>query len=182
MLDQFTIATKGGVVLWSKAYAPITNRPVDLLVQDVLIQSTRLDTGGGSNKYHTGTYSLQWTFANELNIMFIAVYQKILQLPYLEDLLYHVKKHFVTRFQQEIKSLVDSESTRFPDFGDFEQEFEQVWRAVEDRASKERAAGKSGGGGGGVPRKFEDTKKFQSTAKGAKLELEELAQASEMNL
>ncbi|KAJ2626443.1 hypothetical protein GGF44_005034, partial [Coemansia sp. RSA 1694] len=29
---------------------------------------------------------------------------------------------------------------------------------------------------------FEDTKKFQTTAKGAKLELEELAQASEMNL
>ncbi|KAJ2834007.1 hypothetical protein GGI24_000601 [Coemansia furcata] len=176
MLDQFTIATKGGIVLWSKAFAPITHRPVDSLVQDVLIQSTRLDTS--SNKYHAGTYSLQWTFANELNVIFIAVYQKILQLPYLDDLLRHVKKHFVTRFQQEIKLLVDSECTVFPDFGDFEQEFEQVWRAVEDREAKERIAGKQGG----VPRKFEDTKKFQTTAKGAKLELEELAQSSEMNL
>ncbi|KAJ2747960.1 hypothetical protein GGI20_000047 [Coemansia sp. BCRC 34301] len=178
MFDQFTIATKGGVVLWSKVYAPITNRPVDSLVQDVLIQSTRLDSSSNSNKYHTGTYSLQWTFANELNVIFIAVYQKILQLPYLEDLLRHVKKHFVTRFQQEIKMLADSECTGFPDFGDFEQEFEQVWRAIEDRDAKERTAGKAGG----VPRKFEDTKKFQTTAKGAKLELEELAQASEMNL
>ncbi|KAJ2462161.1 hypothetical protein GGI03_004655 [Coemansia sp. RSA 2337] len=177
MLDQFTIATKGGIVLWSKAYAPITHRPVDSLVQDVLIQSTRLDSSS-SSKYHAGTYSLQWTFANELNVIFIAVYQKILQLPYLEDLLHHVKKHFVTRFEQEIKLLVDSECTVFPDFSDFEQEFEQVWRAVEDRETKERISGRQGG----VPRKFEDTKKFQTTAKGAKLELEELAQSSEMDL
>ncbi|KAJ2737158.1 hypothetical protein IW152_000179 [Coemansia sp. BCRC 34962] len=177
MLDQFTIATKGGIVLWSKAYAPITHRPVDLLVQDVLIQSTRLDSST-SNKYHTGSYSLQWAFANELNVIFIAVYQKILQLPYLEDLLRHVKNHFVTRFQQEIKMLVDPECTVFPDFSEFELEFEKAWRAVEDREAKGRIAGKQGG----APRKFEDTRKFQSTAKGAKLELEELAQSSEMNL
>ncbi|KAJ2032515.1 hypothetical protein IWW57_000182 [Coemansia sp. S610] len=177
MLDQFTIATKGGIVLWSKAYAPITHRPVDLLVQDVLIQSTRLDSTS-SNKYHTGTYSLQWGFANELNVIFIAVYQKILQLPYLEDLLRHVKNHFVARFQQELKMLVDPECTTFPDFSEFELEFEKVWRAVEDRETKVRVAGKQGG----APRKFEDTKKFQTTAKGAKLELEELAQSSEMNL
>ncbi|KAJ2005873.1 hypothetical protein H4R26_001715 [Coemansia thaxteri] len=178
MLDQFTIATKGGVVLWSKAYAPIDNCPVDSLVQDVLIQSNRLDNSSISNKYHSGAYTLQWTFANELNVMFVAVYQKILQLPYLEELLRHVKKHFVARFQQEIKMLLDPECTEFPDFNDFEQEFEQVWRAVEDRESRERMAGKQGG----APRKFEDTKKFQTTAKGARLELEELAQASEMDL
>ncbi|PIA13806.1 P-loop containing nucleoside triphosphate hydrolase protein [Coemansia reversa NRRL 1564] len=169
MLDQFTIATKGGIVLWSKEYADIVGHPVDSLVQDVLIQSARTE----STKYHSGEYSLQWTFANELNIIFVAVYQKILQLPYLEDLLGHVKRHFVARFEQEIKALVEPECTTFPTFDTFNDEFERVCRAVEARDLQQRQ------GRQGVPRKFEDTKKFQSTVRGAKLELEELAQAGE---
>ncbi|KAJ2303874.1 hypothetical protein IWW55_002703 [Coemansia sp. RSA 2706] len=170
MLDQFTIATKGGVVLWTKEYAEISGNPVDSLIQNVLIQSTRTE----STKYHSGAYSLQWTFANELNVMFVAVYQKILQLPYLDDLLLLAKRHFVARFAEEIKALVDPECTAFPTFDGFDEEFERVWRAVEERDERERKDKQ------GVPRKFEDTKKFQSTAKGAKLELEELAQANEM--
>ncbi|KAJ2452036.1 hypothetical protein EV183_003214 [Coemansia sp. RSA 2336] len=172
MLDQFTIATKGGVVLWSKGYTDISGTPVDSLIRDVLIQNTRTS----STKYHSGPYSVQWTFANELNVIFVAVYQKILQLPYLEELLRMVKRHFVARFAQEIKELVDPNNAEFPSFDAFDEEFEQVWRAVEERYEKEKKELKS------VPRKFEDTKKFQSTAKGAKLELEELAQAGEMEI
>ncbi|KAJ2852564.1 hypothetical protein IWW36_000193 [Coemansia brasiliensis] len=172
MLDQFTIATKGGVVLWSKGYTDISGNPVDSLIRDVLIQNTRTS----STKYHSGAYSVQWAFANELNVIFVAVYQKILQLPYLEELLRLVKRHFVARFAQEIKELIDPECAEFPSFDAFDDEFEQVWRAVEERYQKERKEMKS------VPRKFEDTKKFQSTAKGAKLELEELAQAGEMEI
>ncbi|KAJ1802356.1 hypothetical protein LPJ75_006213, partial [Coemansia sp. RSA 2598] len=173
MLDQFTITTKGGVVLWCKDYASVGPHPVDSLVKDVLIQNTRTES---SSKYISGAFTLQWTFANELNVIFVAVYQKILQLPYIEDLLKHVKKHFVTRFEREIKQLVDSSCLDIPDFDSFDEEFEQVVRAVEDR---ERRAKNDRHG---QPRKFEETKKFQATAKGAKLELEELAQSSEMDL
>ncbi|KAJ2631864.1 hypothetical protein H4R22_001667 [Coemansia sp. RSA 1290] len=169
---NFTIATKGGVVLWSKGYTDISGTPVDSLIRDVLIQNTR----ASSTKYHSGPYSVQWTFANELNVIFVAVYQKILQLPYLEELLRLVKRHFVARFAQEIKELVDPDNAEFPSFDAFDEEFEQVWRAVEERYEKEKKEMKS------VPRKFENTKKFQSTAKGAKLELEELAQAGEMEI
>ncbi|KAJ1966062.1 hypothetical protein GGI12_000327 [Dipsacomyces acuminosporus] len=173
MLDKFTIATKGGIVLWTTEYAQINGQPVNSLVQEVLIQSSRTDTSN-SNKHVTGPYSLQWTFANELNVMFIAVYQKILQLPYLEDLLRHVKKHFVTRFQDEIKALTDPECTEFPDFAAFDDEFEQILRAVEERDQRGRQSRQ------GLPRKFEESKKFQATAEGARRELDELAQAGEM--
>ncbi|KAI8324676.1 SRP54-domain-containing protein [Martensiomyces pterosporus] len=171
MLDKFTIATKGGIVLWSKDYAPISGQPLNSLVQEVLIQSSRTEN---TSRYVTGPYSLQWTFANELNVIFIAVYQKILQLPYLDDLLRHAKKHFVTRFREEIKSLTDPDCTVFPDFESFEEEFDQVWRAVEERDQRERQNRQA------VPRKFEDTRKFQATAEGAKRELDELVQAGEM--
>ena len=37
-------------------------------------------------------YGLKWTLANDLNLVFVVVYQKILQLLYLDDLLEIVKK------------------------------------------------------------------------------------------
>ncbi|KAJ2772682.1 hypothetical protein IWQ57_001662 [Coemansia nantahalensis] len=169
MLDQFTIATKGGVVLWSREYTDIAGRPVDALVQEALIESARTD----STKYTSGAYSLQWAFANELNVIFVAVYQKMLQLPYVEDLLRRVRLHFIARFEAEIRALVDPERAAFPAFDAFNEEFDQVWRAVEERDQRERKSRQA------APRKFEDTKKFQATARGAKLELDELAQAGE---
>ncbi|KAI9502778.1 hypothetical protein GGI25_005859 [Coemansia spiralis] len=170
MLDQFTIATKGGVILWNKEYAGVAGHPVDSLIQDEIIPGGRTDT----SKYTAGAYTLQWTFANELNVIFVAVYQKILQLPYIEDMLRHIKRHFIARFEQEIKSLMDSSSVEFPDFSAFDGEFEQVWKAVEERDRKEKQGRMS------APRKFEETKKFQSTVKGAQAEMEELAQAKEL--
>ncbi|KAJ1770551.1 hypothetical protein LPJ74_003078 [Coemansia sp. RSA 1843] len=175
MLDQFTIATKGGVVLWNKEYTGISGHPVNSLIQDELIPGGRTE----SSKYTSGAYTLQWTFANELNVIFVAVYQKILQLPYIEDLLRHVKRHFIKRFEDEIKALMGTTEGAtldvFPDFAGFDEEFEQVWRAVEERDKRERQ-----GRAGGTPRKFEDTRKFQTTAKGAMIELDELAQAKDV--
>ncbi|KAJ1799978.1 hypothetical protein LPJ59_001447 [Coemansia sp. RSA 2399] len=173
MLDQFTIATKGGVVLWNKEYTGITGHPVNSLIHSELIPGGGRSEGSGSSKYTWGAYTLQWTFANELNVIFVAVYQKMLQLPYIEDLLRAVKRHFISRFEAEIKAL--AETTRgvreFPDFSSFDDEFEQVWRAVEDREKREKQ---------GTPRKFEDTRKFQTTAKGAMMEMDELALAKDV--
>ncbi|KAJ2512398.1 hypothetical protein H4217_006914, partial [Coemansia sp. RSA 1939] len=126
-----------------------------------------------------------WTFANELNVIFVAVYQKILQLPYIDELLRAVKRHFVKRFEDEIRALGATATeaggggggaammAAFPDFRAFDEEFENVWRAVEERDRRERAAGRVGG----TPRRFEDTRKFQTTAKGAMAEMAELAEA-----
>ncbi|KAJ2544162.1 hypothetical protein EV175_005916, partial [Coemansia sp. RSA 1933] len=176
MLDQFTIATKGGVVLWNKEYTQMSGHPVNSLIQNELIPGARGGTEG-SNKYTSGSYTMQWTFANELNVIFVAVYQKMLQLPYIEDLVRHVRRHFINRFEAEIKQLAGGGSGvgEFPDFGSFDEEFEQVWRAVEEREKRERQTR-----GGGTPRRFEDTRKFQATAKGAKQELDELAQAKDV--
>ncbi|KAJ2777130.1 hypothetical protein H4R18_005304 [Coemansia javaensis] len=169
MLDQFAIATKGGVVLWSREYTDIAGRPVDALVRDVLIESARTD----STKYISGPYALQWAFANELNVMFVAVYQKMLQLPYVEDLLRHVRRHFVARFEADVRALASAACAEFPSFDAFGDEFERVCRAVEDRDQHDRRSRQA------APRRFEDTKKFQATARGARLELDELAEAGE---
>lgn len=172
MLDHFTIATKGGIVLWDKQYASVVGHPIQDLIQTTLIPRTTTTTTT-NNKYQSGSYTLQWSFANELSLVFVAVYQKILQLPYMEDLLKHVRLHFVKRFQMELQMLADSDT--FPDFSQFEEEFEQICRAVEQQQPESKQTAR-------VPRRFEDTKKFQSTVVGAQQELEALARSGEMDL
>jgi hypothetical protein len=54
-----------------------------------------LDAGETEFAYTTGStaYTLKWTFHNELGLVFVAVYQRILQLTYVDDLLAGVVTH-----------------------------------------------------------------------------------------
>lgn len=66
MLDFVSIATKGGLVLWSKAYGPIQSSPINSLIQDVLIEER-----ASTQIYYKDNYALKWTFINELDLVFI---------------------------------------------------------------------------------------------------------------
>ncbi|KAJ1985537.1 hypothetical protein H4R33_003978 [Dimargaris cristalligena] len=77
MLDLFTILTRGGVVVWSKTFAPIQGNPINNLIDQVLIGEH-----GYSDKqrYTTGPYELQWATANDYNLVFVIVKQKFCSL------------------------------------------------------------------------------------------------------
>ncbi|CAI9280846.1 unnamed protein product [Lactuca saligna] len=66
-VSQLLIFTKGGLILWASSY--------------------KYDVPGVS-------YTLKWTFHNELGLVFVVVYQKILFLLYVDDLLSMVKREF----------------------------------------------------------------------------------------
>jgi signal recognition particle receptor subunit alpha len=66
MLDHFSIFTKGGVVLWSYDFAAIQGRPVDALVREILIEER-----AGEHAFETGVYTVKWTLANELSLVFV---------------------------------------------------------------------------------------------------------------
>lgn len=68
MLDFFTIATKGGLVLWSKAYGPSQSpsTSINSLIQEVLIEER-----SSTQVYHKDNYALKWIFANDLDLIFI---------------------------------------------------------------------------------------------------------------
>lgn len=54
-------------------------------------------------EYARDGYSVRWTFANELGLIFVAVYQKILELTWVEDLLTAVKRLFVKMYADNLK-------------------------------------------------------------------------------
>ena len=48
-------------------------------------------------------YKLKWTFHNKLGLVFVAVYQKILHLLYVDKLLVMVKHNFLQIYDPERK-------------------------------------------------------------------------------
>lgn len=120
MLEHFSIFTKSGIVLWSHTWAVLKNpNPVDTLISTVLIQ-VRLffwclftcclfshvvhfvvwyhQDKSADSTFRTGNYALRWTLANEFDLVFVAVYQKLLSLLFLEELLEVAKRKFCSMF------------------------------------------------------------------------------------
>ncbi|KAI8366937.1 SRP54-type protein [Choanephora cucurbitarum] len=146
MLDLFTILTKGGFVLWQKKFTSITGSPVEDLVRHVLMEER-----AGTNTYIKDSYALKWTFANEFDLVFVVAHQKILQLNYLDELLETVKRIFIETYQE---SLQRHALTGFDQFGPV---FEKALMQMEQKYSQRQRQ----------PRKFEDTKKFETSLKGS---------------
>lgn len=97
------------MVLWSKSFTPAIppsttgstyNHPIDSLIRSAFLED-RLS----SDKYEREGYTLQWTLANDLELVFVVVYQRILQLTYIPQLLSSIKELFLDFFRPFILAL-----------------------------------------------------------------------------
>ncbi|KAH9997500.1 SRP54-type protein [Russula vinacea] len=110
MLDHCSIVHKGGIVLWSRSFTPEASQlasssasPVNGLIRDTLIEGRTAE-----QKYEKDGYAVKWTFVNDLELIFVVAYQRILQLTYVDDLLGALKTVFVKLFQPFIAAFVAS--------------------------------------------------------------------------
>ncbi|PWN54062.1 P-loop containing nucleoside triphosphate hydrolase protein [Violaceomyces palustris] len=113
MLDHFTIFTRNGLVMWSKSFTPaLTNQsnssshPVNALIKQAFLEQRTSEA-----KFDKDGYTLRWTFANEIELVFVVVYQRILQLSYIDELLETVKNLFTELFTPIAKLLKETSST-----------------------------------------------------------------------
>ncbi|KAL1947710.1 hypothetical protein VTO73DRAFT_13434 [Trametes versicolor] len=157
MLDHCSISHKGGVVLWSRSFTPAASHtaasstsPVNSLVREALIEGRSSD-----GKYEKDGYAVKWTFVNDLELIFVVAYQRILQLTYVEDLLNALKTLFVKLFQPFLTTFVaslhvtstaklsssadTSASWNFVKaFEGWDGVFDKLLRGLEDKAAQER--------------------------------------------
>jgi signal recognition particle receptor subunit alpha len=94
MLEELLIFTRGGLILWSSCRAlgvsaALKGSPIDALVRSCLLEERSADAS-----FQQDTYALKWTFSNDLGLVFVAVYQRMLHLLYVEDLLAAVRREF----------------------------------------------------------------------------------------
>ncbi|XP_047089136.1 signal recognition particle receptor subunit alpha-like [Lolium rigidum] len=94
MLEELLIFTRGGLILWSSCRAlglasPLKGSPIDALIRSCLLEERAADAG-----FTQDNYALRWAFSNDLGLVFVAVYQRMLHLLYVDDLLAAVRKEF----------------------------------------------------------------------------------------
>ncbi|KAK8597477.1 hypothetical protein V6N13_094884 [Hibiscus sabdariffa] len=126
MLEQLLIFTRGGLILWTckELGDALKGSPIDTLIRSCLLEER---SGAASYSYDvTGaSYTLKWTFHNELGLVFVAVYQRILHLLYVDELLAMVRREF--------SEIYDPKRTVY---NDFDETFRQLRKEAEARAEE----------------------------------------------
>lgn len=148
MLDSFEILTTSGVVLWQKSYAPVGSSVINSLIRDVFIEEKVTpvnDASAASNPpYKTDKYTLKWTTVKDLGLIFVAVYQSLLHLSWIDKLLDNVKTIFTSLYRDQFRkphtSLIECP---------FDDYFDRQIQALEKSAgpiTSQNANGQSSGG------------------------------------
>ncbi|KAJ7787533.1 Longin-like domain-containing protein, partial [Mycena leptocephala] len=152
MLDHCSISHKGGIVLWSRSFTPdashLASSSASSLIREALIEGRTTD-----EKYEKDGYAVKWTFVNDLELIFVVAYQRILQLTYVDDLLAALKTLFVKMFQPFLAfvaslhainsgkaTIVEAASVfSFADaFDGWDKMFDKLLRSLEDKAAQDR--------------------------------------------
>lgn len=105
MLDSFEILTTSGVVLFSRNNGISPVAAVNSLISDVFIEEKVISnpqTGNPAYKYEK--YTLRYTIAKELGLIFVAVYQSLLGLAGVDKLLDNVKLIFLSVYKDQLRS------------------------------------------------------------------------------
>ncbi|CAE6441880.1 unnamed protein product [Rhizoctonia solani] len=142
MLDHCSISHKGGAILWSRSFTP-SSSPVNSLVREAIIQ----DRTAPEDVFEKDGYAIKFKFVNDLELIFVVAYQRILQLTYVDDLLNVMRSVFVDMFAPFLKSFLAAVHagtgvvTRFDfkaQFAEWDQTFDKILRTLQDKAAQER--------------------------------------------
>ncbi|EFQ97236.1 signal recognition particle receptor subunit alpha [Nannizzia gypsea CBS 118893] len=139
MLDAFEVITTSGVVLWSKTYAPVRTHIVNALIKDVFIEE-RTGIDRAARKYNKEQYTLRWTEAKGFGLIFVAVYQSLLHLSWIDDLLENIKTIFLGLYKEQLKGS-QFRVTNYPFDKYFEQQLRELDQTTELPAEDKRQLG-----------------------------------------
>ncbi|KAM5443256.1 hypothetical protein MferCBS31731_001573 [Microsporum ferrugineum] len=144
MLDTFEVITTSGVVLWSKTYAPVGTHIINSLIKDVFIEErTHLQDSGvdrSARRYNKEQYTLKWTEAKGFGLIFVAVYQSLLHLTWIDDLLENIKTIFLGLYKEQLKGS-RSRVANYPFDKYFEQQLRELDQTTELLAEDKRQLG-----------------------------------------
>lgn len=137
MLDGLSISHTSGIILWNKSYAASSSssaQPLNSLVQEVLLSSSGTTQEGETNRYDKDAQSLMWTLANDLGLIFVVVWPRILHLTYLEKLLDSMKTLFCDTYGDLVRRLTSGDTTdiKLPEDGNWSK----LWKGWDTIVSK----------------------------------------------
>jgi signal recognition particle receptor subunit alpha len=128
MLDAFEILTTSGVVLWSRSSTKIGATAVNNLINDVFIEEKVRTAASSTGKptYKHDKYTLKYTLIKDLGLIFVAVYQSLLHLTWVDKLLDDVQTIFVEVYRGQLEEL-DYAALKYP----FDKYFDEELRRLD---------------------------------------------------
>ncbi|KAL9625371.1 MAG: hypothetical protein Q9160_000434 [Pyrenula sp. 1 TL-2023] len=102
MLDCFEIVTSSGVLLWSRSNSPLGVNVVNSLINDAFIEEKVRHAGEGQIPYRYEKHTVKYTHVKDLGLIFVAVYQSILSLTWVETLLDNLTTLFVQLYKDQL--------------------------------------------------------------------------------
>lgn len=142
MLDGLSISHTSGLILWSKSYTALSSggsaQPLNSLVQEVLLSSSGTAQDGDTNRYDKDAQSLMWTLANDLGLIFVVVWPRILHLTYLDKLLDSMKALFCDTYGELVRRITSGDTTNLelPQDGNWSKLW-KGWDTIVSRLVKE---------------------------------------------
>ncbi|KAJ9612289.1 hypothetical protein H2200_003886 [Cladophialophora chaetospira] len=132
MLDAFEILTTSGVVLWSRATSKIGATAVNSLINDVFIEEKVRPTTTTSGKptYKHEKYTLKYTLVKDLGLIFVAVYQSLLHLTWVDKLIDDVRTIFIEVYRGQLEEL-DYAALEYP----FDKYYDEELRRLDQTTS-----------------------------------------------
>jgi len=141
MIDNISIITKGGLLLWDFETHPLRGSTINSFIQKVLLEEK-----ASQKVFNFDNYIVKWTMDNDTDLIVVVkiilfffknsslkcVYQKLVQLLYVDDLLRVVKENFCNLLK---KINFNTKSMGISTFN-FDQEYQKILKAVEEHSKK----------------------------------------------
>lgn len=138
---------------------PLTS-PVNAFVKDVLLEgrtpaaasggaqgavaSPSTSTSTAAPSYEAGGWKLEWTLANDLDLVVVVAYHRLLHLAYVPALLETAKQLFLVRFGDVLREFVMSLRGGSTAASDREWDLDKLldgWDAIWEKVLKKAEAG-----------------------------------------
>lgn len=153
MIELFSIFTKGGVCLWN--YQEGDYNFTDH-INNELIKCALMEEKGNNGQKKVGNYTMKFQLDNEYNVVFLVIYQTIVNLNYAEKLLNLVVDSFRGEFSDSLKDETALTTPPSNIYGGFDETFQQVLSQAAKSARATDAIVKK-------PKTFQESAKSQKT-------------------
>eukprot|EP00759_Apiculatamorpha_spiralis_P032224 PhF_6_TR3370/c0_g1_i1/m.4802/K13431/SRPR; signal recognition particle receptor subunit alpha len=99
MIDEVSVVSQGGLLLWKKSLNPVRGNPVNQLIKNVILEERVSE-----ESFLVGDYRLWYLLVNEFELIFVVIIQKFLSLLCAKQLLSELRDDFVKMFEEQLKS------------------------------------------------------------------------------
>ncbi|KAL7062913.1 hypothetical protein AAHC03_0139 [Spirometra sp. Aus1] len=131
MLDFFVVLSRGGIVLWYiNNTKELVRTSINTFLRSLILKETTVNTA-----FEHDSFALKHFMDNEFDLIFIAGYQKVLQLSYVDKFLTSIALKFRDKYKNELL-----EKNFYGYFEDFGSCFDMVLKAVESESRAQQKA------------------------------------------